>query len=1214
MKTSPTDIQPHKLQEFCTKNQMVSLDFYRVSKLGSSIYWFLYYVPIPFLLFIIDQWLDNVIHDTLYYKKVAAVETATFVRIENVGGVVSFEAFGMEEFEIEPGVKISYYTFVFNTVRFVYDNAERCFINLQDSFQSQPPKTIVEKFGYGRYVSEIEKLWTVYGKNDMYVAPPKVLQIILKDSLAMMGLAETLCLIFLFLDASWLLFYLTLFLVLRGRYLSIAGAFDSFDSNIQQLLKKIDTLTIRRNEEEEYQKMSVNSEHLVPGDIIEITKGMNLTVDALLISGSCIFNEEGITGVALNQIKAPFKSEEVFEGQNDIPKKHLLLAGSTCVYLRSEINEGCLAIVVSTGYNTFKGKLLRELLMPKKIVFESFEQAMNLMWLLSFLFLIGGTLFVIHALTHDSNVELALYDIANTCFGIFVSTVKPCLPYCLFMGIQSSESRLKAMGVESTNNYKINQAARCKTIIFDKTGTLTMNNNKVARVLAVSDPFSKTKTEKTQGEETDGAVSNQHQLDSLKFIQKMMGSQTAPRRPSTVIEEQGLRFCTNLPKISDLIEDGPHFNEIIYNFNFNNNILKVGNGLVGDDLDLELYRQCPYEVQFQFDSKLKLMVKTYHLKPEFAGKNGFPEWFKVIWTFDYDADLKRSSVIVQSSTGQHYLLSKGAPEEIVSICSQGSIPKEYGEELFHLTSLGYRIIGFSCDKLDASRVQMDRASLESNMVFQGMLTNESFIRPQAPRTVKNLSDAQILLAMATGDNLYTGISIGQKVGLIRPDMVIYTAHMLVDDTNAPPQLYFINFTKMTRARASLSNAEDLNEELTNFDTPEITQDIVPLMESNRTVVLAYTADTYEQLIKSLGSLSAKARSDIMKFIRRRTLVYARCRPVQKRTLIEHFKEYEKPNGTIVMFVGDEANDAEAVEVADISFLMKRSHLSFRASFTSNNSDFASVEALIREGKCSSESGFLTFKFFIFMTFNQLVALFFLLSFFINFNPAQSIVMDIVISLFFSDYINSFQASPNMTYTAPEATMYNFQFMSNLVLHCISGAITIFIGYMDLKQLSFYRSPFDLIPYRDQKNNNMALDVHKVYEGTFFFNSIILLQLFFFLFTNLKSRYRVSLMSQKDSLYYTLFCASLFFHLATLSEIDEPSFADTMVINFFNIGKTFGLIWIYLKMLLIYCCSAYLIEVGLEISYSFNGYLKFKQDMKKYVQCSADLLAVEDKKK
>ena len=113
--------------------------------------------------------------------------------------------------------------------------------------------------------------------------------------------------------------------------------------------------------------------------------------------------------------------------------------------------------------------------------------------------------------------------------------------------------------------------------------------------------------------------------------------------------------------------------------------------------------------------------------------------------------------------------------------------------------------------------------------------------------------------------------------------------------------------------------------------------------------------------------------------------------------------------------------------------------------------------------------------------------------------------------------------------------------------------------------------------------------------------LILLQVFFFIFTNWKSRFRISLPRQKDSLYYTIFCLGLFFHLASLSEIDEPSFVDNILIKLFNIGKTFGLTLIYLNMLLIYSVCAYLIEVSTEAYFTYLDYLKFHDQKKIYFQ-------------
>ena len=78
-------------------------------------------------------------------------------------------------------------------------------------------------------------------------------------------------------------------------------------------------ITVIRRENQEIQITIINSEDLVPGDLIILNDQMRITCDCLLISGICMMNECSLTGETIpirkivpeNQIQ---QNNIIFEG------------------------------------------------------------------------------------------------------------------------------------------------------------------------------------------------------------------------------------------------------------------------------------------------------------------------------------------------------------------------------------------------------------------------------------------------------------------------------------------------------------------------------------------------------------------------------------------------------------------------------------------------------------------------------------------------------------------------------------------------------------------------------------------------------------------------------------------------------------------------------------------------------------------------------------
>lgn len=78
----------------------------------------------------------------------------------------------------------------------------------------------------------------------------------------------------------------------------------------------------------------MQSENLVPGDVIEIPENCSMPCDLILLTGSCIVNESMLTGESIPVIKnsLPF-TNDVYDVQTD--SKYTLYGGTKVIQRRS---------------------------------------------------------------------------------------------------------------------------------------------------------------------------------------------------------------------------------------------------------------------------------------------------------------------------------------------------------------------------------------------------------------------------------------------------------------------------------------------------------------------------------------------------------------------------------------------------------------------------------------------------------------------------------------------------------------------------------------------------------------------------------------------------------------------------------------------------------------------------------------------------------------
>ncbi|KAL5001381.1 hypothetical protein BDV10DRAFT_199253 [Aspergillus recurvatus] len=152
------------------------------------------------------------------------------------------------------------------------------------------------------------------------------------------------------------------------------------------------------------------------------------------------------------------------------------------------------------------------------------------------------------------------------------------------------------------------------------------------------------------------------------------------------------------------------------------------------------------------------------------------------WTqkveFPFDSDIKRMTVVYTNNAKKEPVaFTKGAVERILERCSQivfeqnsqpSTLSDEHREQVMEnmeaLTRRGLRVLALA--KRDAVPGTEDRAEVEKNLCFLGLVGIYDPPRPESARAVELCYQAGISVHMLTGDHPGTAEKIAQQVGIL----------------------------------------------------------------------------------------------------------------------------------------------------------------------------------------------------------------------------------------------------------------------------------------------------------------------------------------------------------------------------------------------------------------------------------------------------------------
>ncbi len=472
----------------------------------------------------------------------------------------------------------------------------------------------------------------------------------------------------------------------------------------------------------------VETSDLVAGDVLVLAEGDNIPADARVIEEYGLrANNAVLTGEAVPARKTADAS--LRDGISEVERPNLVFAGTSVVSGTGK------AVVYATGMLTQFGRIVRLTQAVREEPSRLQHEMARLTRIISFMALgLGVIVFAVGIV----DVKLGTSEAFLLALGIIVAAIPEGLPATVTLSLAVSVQRLAQKGVLVKKLSILETLEHVSVICTDKSGTLTQNQMTVRQVWVGGRPLVVTGT----GYEPEG-----------EFIPN----------PGTQAAENDLRalltaamLCNN-SRISPPGLEHPHWTVLGDQTEAALRVVAMKGSLTEDALNKSL----PRIHELPFDARRKRM-STIH---------------QVIHT---------DGVFPEASSGQQIAFIKGAPREVLQLCTHLQVHGEiipldenwanrilsanddYARNALRVLALAYHDLPQRVGSYTAERV-------ESDLVFLGLTAMMDPPRPEVTEAVTTCRQAGVRMVMITGDYGLTAESLARRIGLLTtPNPIILT--------------------------------------------------------------------------------------------------------------------------------------------------------------------------------------------------------------------------------------------------------------------------------------------------------------------------------------------------------------------------------------------------------------------------------------------------------
>ncbi|MBT4763225.1 MAG: HAD-IC family P-type ATPase [Bdellovibrionaceae bacterium] len=513
-------------------------------------------------------------------------------------------------------------------------------------------------------------------------------------------------------DAGFIIFVLLLN--------AIIGAVQEFkaEKNALSLQTIVPTIALVERDNQLYE---VNTEELVPGDIIFLQSGNKVPADIRLIeTHTLIIDESLLTGESIPVTK---NSDLVLTAETPVGDRvNMAFAGTMITSGRGR------GVVSSIGLKTELGKIAKDLQKPNSktpliIRMETFTKKISALVVL--IVITMGTIFYLQG---NPLVDVLLLSVA-----IAVASIPEGLPVAITIALSIASKRMSKRNVIVKNLPAVEALGSCNYIASDKTGTLTVNE---LTVKALQIP-------RQQAWEVTGAGFTP------------VGCIIKPTR----LEDKIFNPLTHSLVLHSVLCNDAYLNKKNESWSGIGDAVDIALIVLGQKINLnkldlkDSYKRIA-EIPYESENQSHVTVHEYENKGIISVKG---------------------SVEKVLSMSSHMQTNLGA----VSLDAE-HITKQSNE----LSQMGYKVIAIASGDADSSLAHNLTHTDLKNMTFLGLIGIIDPLRNESKKAVKLCQDAGVKVAMITGDHPITSYVIGKQLGLIEnTDEVITGQHFKKTEGN-----------------------------------------------------------------------------------------------------------------------------------------------------------------------------------------------------------------------------------------------------------------------------------------------------------------------------------------------------------------------------------------------------------------------------------------------
>ena len=637
-------------------------------------------------------------------------------------------------------------SFLFQKRRFLYNHEKNTFAPLSYDIDKSP-KPHIKSFQASKGLSsgkEIDRIQQHYGDNTFDIPVPTFTELWKEHAVAPFFVFQMFCVGLWLLDDYW---YYSLFTLVM-----LVG----FESTVvwqrQRTLNEFRGMSIKPYEIWVHRSgkwEQITSDKLLPGDLVSVGRtkeDSGVACDMLLVEGTAIVNEAMLSGESTPLLKdsvqlRPGDAQIEPEG---LDKNAFLYGGTKVLQITHGIvsederdtvpvlvsgvepppDNGAMAIIVKTGFETSQGSLVRTMIYStERVSANNVEALLFILFLL--IFAIAASWYVWQeGVAKDRKRSKLLLD----CVLIITSVVPPELPMELSLAVNTSLAALSKFAIFCTEPFRIPYAGRVDVACFDKTGTLTGEDLVVDGIAGLS-------------LDTPGKGEGAH--THLKSVGEA-GQQTR------------------------LVLATAHA------------LVKLDEGdIVGDPMEKATLTALNWTLG-QHDTLMDKSAAKHigtrdmvQIKRRFQFSSALKRQSSVATTVTTDRSKSKS---IKST----FVGVKGAPETIRTMLTK--TPPNYEETYKYFTRNGGRVLALGYkylatdSELGQNRINnLKREEVEAGLTFAGFLVLQCPLKDDAKNAIRMLNESSHRTVMITGDNPLTAVHVARQVEIIDRDVLILDA-------------------------------------------------------------------------------------------------------------------------------------------------------------------------------------------------------------------------------------------------------------------------------------------------------------------------------------------------------------------------------------------------------------------------------------------------------